>query len=201
MSTPGLLLAAGAGRRFGSPKALALWAGEPLVSRGVRLLRDGGCDPVLVVVGAAAVEVAELAEAAGAVPVVADGWEQGMGTSLRAGLAALSRTAAVAVVVSLVDQPLLGPEAVARLRASSPGSGAAVATYEGRPGHPVLLDRPVWPEVADLAAGDEGARAWLRRFPGRVRPVPCDGTGRPADVDTPADLVRLGAAHALPGRG
>jgi nicotine blue oxidoreductase len=188
MTVAGLLLAAGAGRRFGGPKALVELGGERLVDRGVRLLREGGCDPVVVVLGAAPDLVVP-----GALTVVAADWAEGMGASLRAGLAALAATPAQACVVALVDQPRVGAEAVRRLTAAGPVE-AAVATYDGAPRNPVLLSRPVWAEVAAAAAGDTGARGWLRAHPDRVTTVPCDGTGSPADVDTPADLTALETA-------
>lgn len=176
MTVAGLLLAAGAGSRYGGPKALVELDGERLVDRGVRLLRDGGCDPVVVVLGAAVVDVP------GARVVVAPDWENGMSASLRAGLAAV---AADAVVVALVDQPWVGVDAVRRLVCAS-GADAAVACYDGEPRNPVLLARSVWPEL-DLH-GDAGARDWLRAHPSRVQLIDCTGTGSPADIDTPADL-------------
>lgn len=185
MTVAGLLLAAGAGRRMGGPKALVELDGELLVQRGVRLLRDGGCGPVVVVLGAAADEVRAHVE--GADVVVAHDWAEGMGASLRAGLAALQRTAADACVVALVDQPLVQPAAVrALLRTGGP---AAVATYDGQPRNPVLLSREVWPAVASSAVGDQGARGWLRAHPELVTAVPCDGSS--FDVDTPEDLSAL----------
>jgi CTP:molybdopterin cytidylyltransferase MocA len=185
--TAGLLLAAGAGRRFGRPKALVEVDGRPLVARGVDLLRDGGCDPVVVVLGAQADRVRPLVT--GARTVVAELWDEGMGASLRAGLAALQDSGAEACIVALVDQPRVTPAAVARLLAT--GGEAAVATYAGQPRNPVRLARAVWAEVAALAVGDTGARAWLRAHPDRVVAVPCDDVADPADVDTPADLSRL----------
>ena len=188
-STAGLLLAAGAGRRMGGPKALVHVAGEPLLRRAVRLLRDGGCADVLVVVGAQAETVAALAEAEGCRWVRSEDWAAGMSASLRAGLSALDAWPHRACVVALVDQPLLGAEAVRRLAATD--AAAAVATYDGAPRNPVLLRRDVWAEVAATASGDAGARSWLRAHPERVRLVPCDGTGSPYDVDTPADLAQI----------
>ena len=83
MSTAGLVLAAGEGRRFGGPKAPAVIDGERLVDRAVRVMREGGCDPVVVVLGA------WVGDVPGAHIVVNDAWSEGMGSSLRVGLAAL----------------------------------------------------------------------------------------------------------------
>ena len=192
MTVAGLLLAAGAGRRMGGPKALVEISGEALVRRGIRLLTAGGCDPVVVVVGASADAVRPLCD--GAQVVDAPGWESGMGASLRAGLLALDTDACV---VALVDQPLVTPVVVERLRAAhSGGARAAVATYGGRPRHPVLLDRSTWAGVGAAAVGDEGARSWLRTHPELVVQVDCTDVGAPDDLDTPADLAALREAIA-----
>lgn len=193
VTVAGLVLAAGAGSRYGGPKALVRLDGELLVERAVRLLREGGCDQVLIVLGAQAARIREQA----ALPdvdvdvVVAEHWSTGMGASLRAGLAALP-AGPQACVVALVDQPLVGSVAVARLReAWIGGAVAAVATYGGKPRNPVLLDRAIWADVAALAEGDAGARTWLRAHPDRVTAVACDDTGSPYDIDTPADLAAI----------
>ena len=182
----GLILAAGEGRRFGRPKALVEIDGERFVDRAIRLLAEGGCAPLVVVSGATA--VGDLAP--DVVTVHNSAWAEGMGTSLRAGLAALDSYPVDVVVVALVDQPWLGPEAVRRLlTARSGGAAVAVATYDGRRGNPVLLGREVWPGVAALAQGDVGARAFMAANPGLVTEVPCDGTGSPDDIDHPDDLL------------
>ncbi|HEU0042508.1 MAG TPA: nucleotidyltransferase family protein [Jiangellaceae bacterium] len=183
MSVGGLVLAAGEGRRFGRPKALVEVDGERLVDRATRLLRDGGCVPVVVVSGAIPLDVD------GADVVHNAAWPTGMGSSVRAGLDALTGSAADAVVIALVDQPWLGPESVRRL-ISAHGHGAvvAVATYSGQRGNPVLLARSVWAAAADLARGDVGARAFIGAHPELVTPVDCTDTGRPDDVDRPVDL-------------
>ncbi|HEX5495365.1 MAG TPA: nucleotidyltransferase family protein [Mycobacteriales bacterium] len=188
----GLVLAAGAASRYGPPKVLARLAGRTLLEHALDALVQGGCDPVLAVLGANA----EAIRRAVALPttVFNPDWSTGMGSSLRAGLAALPADLD-AVVVALADQPLVGAEVVRRLvravAAVPAGAGAAVATYAGRPRNPVLLTRPVFAEVAAAVHGDRGARDWLRAHPDRVVPVPCDDAGDPADVDTPADLARL----------
>jgi CTP:molybdopterin cytidylyltransferase MocA len=188
----GLLLAAGAGRRLGMPKALVELDGELLVERGVRLLADGGCAPVIVVVGAGADEVLARAALGEATVIVNAHWDTGMGSSLRMGLTALAdtRPAVGAAVIALVDQPFVRPEAVRRLRrAWTDGAVAAVATYAGAPRNPVLLDRSLWEAAADSATGDRGARAFLTANPDLVSSVPCDDCARGHDIDTVADLA------------
>ncbi|WP_344894809.1 nucleotidyltransferase family protein [Actinomadura meridiana] len=181
----GLLLAAGEGRRLGRPKAALELDGERLVDRGVRMLRDAGCSPVIVVVGAEPVEVI------GAVVVPNADWRSGMGSSLRAGLAALP-PACPAVVVALVDQPLVTADAVRRLIAAyEAGAGIAVATYGGARRNPVLLRAEHFAGAAEAAVGDLGAREFLRANLGLVTPVPCDDVAAPDDVDTPDDLAAL----------
>lgn len=187
-----MLLAAGEGSRFGRPKALVEWNGQTLAERGVTMLAAGGADPVLLVTGAAEVKVDQ------AFIVYNNQWRTGMGSSLRAGLRALPPDADAAVV-ALADQPLVGPEAVARLIAAyQAGAGVAVAAYDGRPRNPVLLSREYWPEVIAMASGDQGARAFLRARPDLVTLVECGDTGRPDDIDTPADLDRVTSRQARP---
>jgi CTP:molybdopterin cytidylyltransferase MocA len=271
----GVLLAAGEGSRFGQPKALVELNGQTLAERGVNLLRAGGADPILIVVGAAPVELD------GTYTVYNPQWRTGMGSSLRAALLALADSAATsasagtaeattaeattaeattaeattaeattaeattaeattetgsveatveatavaaeaaeagsaeagsgsdagvgtgtgsgrdvgAVVVALADQPLVGAEAVARLIAAyRDGAIVAVAAYDGQARNPVLLARECWAEVIAMATGDQGARTFLRARPDLVTVVECGDTGRPDDIDTPADLARITAA-------
>lgn len=183
----GLLLAAGAGRRMGLPKALVTdRTGTPLVQRGIRVLRDGGCQPVLVTVGAAASDVRALLGDAEAVAV--SGWEEGMGASLRAGLAAAEQHGADRLVVTLVDLIDVEPAVVARLLADG-GAGPdalARAAYAGVPGHPVLLGRAHWAGVADSAVGDQGARAYLSRHSPTL--IECGDLATGRDADRPEDL-------------
>jgi CTP:molybdopterin cytidylyltransferase MocA len=182
----GVLLAAGEGSRFGQPKALVTLDGYTLAERGACLLRAGGADPVLIVAGAVPVEVDHVRT------VVNPDWRTGMGSSLRAALRALAGADVGAAVVALADQPLVGTEAVARLIAAyEAGATVAVAAYEGKPRNPVLLAREHWPEVAETATGDQGARAFLRAHPDLVTLVECGDTGRPDDIDTRADLERI----------
>ncbi|MET9866365.1 nucleotidyltransferase family protein [Streptomyces sp. NPDC006386] len=189
----GLLLAAGGGRRLGGrPKALLPHRGRPLVEHAVRVLREGGCARVHVVLGARAEEVRARAALAGCVLVDNPGWEEGMGTSLRAGLDSLAGTGARAALVALVDQPGIGPEAVARVLAAYEGEESlASAAYEGVRGHPVLFGAAHWAGIATAALGDQGARAYLKEHEPAISLVECGDVARPFDIDTEADLAHL----------
>jgi len=197
-----VLLAAGSGSRFGRPKALVELDGQTLAERGVATLAAGGAAPVLVVTGAAPVELSPGYQ----VRIVHNPeWRTGMGSSLRAALRALTELEAGpevgAVVVALADQPLVGAAAVGRLIAAyQAGAGVAVAAYGGRPRNPVLLAREHWPEVIATATGDQGARAFLRARPELVTLVECGDTGRPDDIDTPADLEHIAVSRPGPPR-
>ncbi|MFD7164608.1 nucleotidyltransferase family protein [Streptomyces violascens] len=191
----GLLLAAGGGRRLGGrPKALLPHRGRPLVENAVRVLREGGCRTVYVVLGAAAEEVRARADLAGCVLVDNPDWAEGMGSSLRAGLEALTKSDEVsgAALVSLVDQPGIGAEAVTRvLAAHRSGDSLAAASYDGKRGHPVLFGADRWADIAASATGDRGARAYLKAHEAEIALVECGDIAEPYDIDTEADLGRL----------
>ena len=180
----GLLLAAGAGRRMGMPKALVRDpSGEPWLLRGVETLREGGCEEVTVVLGAAADEAAALLDGAGVDVVVATDWAEGMGASLRAGLASLD-AGVEAVLVSLVDLPDVSADVVSRVLDAEVDNGVLRrAAYDGRPGHPVLLGRAHWPGVTASAIGDRGARDYLAES--AVTLVECGDLATGQDRDTP----------------
>ncbi|MFI0716821.1 NTP transferase domain-containing protein [Streptomyces inhibens] len=189
----GLLLAAGGGRRLGGqPKALLDHRGRPLVEHAARVLRDGGCRPVHIVLGAAADSVRERADLSAYRTSQNPDWAQGMGSSLRVGLSALAGSGADAVVVSLVDQPGIGAAAVARVVAAYEGRGSLVsAAYDGRRGHPVLFGADRWADIAAAAEGDRGARDYLQRHADALTLVECADIAEPYDIDTPEDLHRL----------
>jgi CTP:molybdopterin cytidylyltransferase MocA len=149
----GVLLAAGAGTRYGMPKVLAeqgVW-----LRRGVAALDGGGCDQIVVVLGAAVVDVPPPARA-----VIADNWADGLGTSLRAGLSAIEAEYAV---LHTVDTPDVGADVVRRVldAARTSRSGLARAHYGARPGHPVVVARRHWADLLHTLSGDEGARPFL----------------------------------------
>ncbi|NUQ97238.1 MAG: nucleotidyltransferase family protein [Streptomyces sp.] len=189
----GIVLAAGGGRRLGGrPKALLQHRGRPLVEHAVGVLRAAGCTRVHVVLGARADAVRERAELEGCVLVENPEWEQGMGTSLRAGLDSLAGTGARAALVSLVDQPGIGPEAAGRvLAAYRDERSLASAAYDGVRGHPVLFGSAHWAGIAEMATGDRGARAYLKAHEPAITLVECGDVAQPYDIDTEADLVHL----------
>lgn len=171
----GVLLAAGAGTRFGMPKVLAA-QGEWL-RVGVEALHEGGCDDVVVVLGAAVVDVPGAARA-----VIADNWSDGLSASLRAGLCAVDADFAV---LHTVDTPDVGADVVRRVLAAAgaASSGLARATYATTPGHPVVLARRHWAGLLESLRGDEGARPFLAARTDVVNVECADlATGRDIDV-------------------
>lgn len=180
MTADGLLLAAGAGSRMGTPKALV----DDWLVRAVRTLVEGGCAQVTVVLGARAEEALPLLDGTGATAVVAADWADGMSASLRAGLAATEGTDADAVVLSLVDLPDVGPDVVRRLLDPPPAASTLRrASYAGVPGHPVVLGRDHWAGVAAETGGDRGARGYLATRD--VEVVECGDLASGRDVDVP----------------
>jgi molybdenum cofactor cytidylyltransferase len=185
----GLVLAAGAGTRFGSAKQLADLDGRPMLEHSILAMVASPVGRVVVVLGSGAEEVLQRVDLHGADAVVCERWAEGQSASLACGLAELSGSEAV--VVTLGDQPFVSPDAIRRVIAARGGDAAAVrATYHGEPGHPVLLERRLFERMRDVT-GDHGARNLLISM--RTREVPCDDLGGGQDVDTPAQLDALRA--------
>jgi nicotine blue oxidoreductase len=188
MEIAGLVLAAGAGRRYGMPKALAPYRGSLLVRRAAETLTEAGCVPTVVVVGA---EAGRVRASAPELDFVDNpGWATGMASSLRVGLAALRGSAAEAVVVLLVDMPGVTPAAVRRIAGHATTAELAMGGYGARRGHPVLLGRDHWDGVAAAATGDRGARDYLRAHDDVLRVVPVDDVADDFDLDTPEQAAR-----------
>ena len=177
------VLAAGAGTRFGRPKAEVVVAGERLVDRAVGAARAAGCAPVLAVVRAGTA-------APGAVPIVNPQPERGQRSSLELAVAAAGDVDALAVL--LVDTPGIGPEAISAVCGAWRPGRIAVGRYGARRGHPTVMAPAAWADALALAGPDEGARALLSARPELVDEV--DVPGDPADLDTPDDLARWGGA-------
>ena len=187
MTTAAIVLAAGGGSRFRASggdvhKLLAAYLGRTVVEWSIEAAASAQLDATYVVRGATDLPVPPLV--AGKVRFVRnDRWQEGIATSLQAGIARARRDGHAAVVVGLGDQPLVLAEAWRRVAAAS-STPMAVATYEGQRGNPVRLSSLVWPLLP--GAGDEGARVVMRRRPDLVVEVPCPG--RAADIDTVDDL-------------
>jgi nicotine blue oxidoreductase len=203
--TTGVLLAGGAGTRLGlGPKALLPFRGRTLVEVLAKVLLDGGCHEVVVVLGAGAEDVRRATDLEGYLVVDNPEWASGMASSFRAGVSAAAKGN---VLVALVDQPGLSSAVVARLLAAHhPGrvtaagyveAGYAEAAFESghttklRRGHPLVIDAAIRAEVAGSAVGDAGARRFLKAHPGLVDVVDCSDLADGADVDTKAQLHLL----------
>lgn len=191
----GVVLAAGAGTRFGGPKALARVAsGRPWLEIAVATLREGGCSSVLVALGAGAEAAIPLVPSGVEVAIVPD-WADGLSATVRATLGALrardQRDVDAALLVP-IDTPAMPAEVCARILAStgSPARTAhparaalARAVYQGIPGHPVLVGREHWGAVGESVVGDQGAGPYLRAH--GATQIECADLWDGADIDRP----------------
>ena len=195
MKVAGLVLAAGAGRRYGMPKALVPYEGRLLVQRAADTLAAAGCAETVVVLGA---EADRVRAAAPDLPRTVENpdWPTGMASSLRVGLAALAGTPAAAAVVLLVDMPGVTPAAVRRIAAMAGPAALAMGGYGDRRGHPVLLGRDHWDGVATSATGDRGARDYLRAHADLVTVVPVGDVADDTDLDVPMPAAPVPAVPA-----
>lgn len=176
MTTAGIVLAAGAGRRMGKPKALV----DGWLVHAVDVL--SACDRVVVVLGAAADRARGLLDEHAVDIVVAHDWETGMGASLRAGVTAL--TDETRCLLTLVDLPDVGVDVIGRVLAQPDTPDAlARASYDAVPGHPVLMGRDHWAGAMAGATGDRGARDYLRGH--QTVLVECGDLATGRDVDRP----------------
>ncbi|KGJ79524.1 hypothetical protein GY21_05005 [Cryobacterium roopkundense] len=198
-SIAGLVLAAGAGTRYGRPKALVRDAdGVDWLVHTVETLHASGCRPVIAVLGAGGPEAEARLRDSGAHAIIvhATGWARGLSASLRAGLAAAQTLPAVALVVVPVDVPDLSTATVTRMISERTDAGGRhpvdadtlrQARFGGAPGHPVVLGRAHWEDLAACLNGDTGARAYLAAH--ATLSVECGDLGSGLDVDRPSNPV------------
>jgi molybdenum cofactor cytidylyltransferase len=197
----GLVLAAGRSTRMGRPKQLAELAGRPMLDYAVAAMTAAPLDRVVVALGAHACRVRDGADLRGVEVFEAPGWREGMGRVLGEAAARYGPDCD-ALVVTLGDQPLLTPAAVAAVvGAWEAGAGPVVrAVYGGRPGHPVLFARPALDRLPALR-GDDGARELLRDNPGWLRTVELGLAGDDMDVDDEIGLERARVLLRARGTG
>jgi molybdenum cofactor cytidylyltransferase len=188
-----IVLAAGEAKRFGSPKQLVRINGRPLlhavIGRGVAV----GGHAVIVVLGAYAAELAPLLRHTPATVVINRQWQEGMGSSLRTGIAALPGTAEAALIL-LADQASVTAEDLKRLVGSwrRQPTQIVAAQYGATVGAPAIFPRWCFSELGGLR-GDQGARVLLRRHAARLVRVPMASAA--VDIDTPEDLLMIEAAQ------
>ena len=193
MTVAAIVLAAGASRRLSQPKQLLMHGGELMIERAIRLANEAGAAPVITVLGAYHELIREAVRLSNFTPVINDAWEQGISTSIQAGLAAVleSDPQTTGALVLGCDQPRLLVEHLrAMLEAFSAQTAPAIvaSAYEGVLGIPAVFPREVFAGLRTLR-GDKGARSLLMEPPCPLVALPFPGGE--IDIDLPADMVHL----------
>ena len=196
MPVPAIILAAGASRRLGQPKQMVRITGETLLARTVRVVREAGADPVLVVLGANRESIAEAVDLSAVRVVVNPDWEQGIASSIHAGIESLlsREPGADAAMILVCDQPKLTADHLKLLigrfeQAQEPS--IVSSRYAGIAGIPAIFPISQFPRLLALK-GDTGARFLLRNP--ECPMISVDFAGGEADIDTPEDLARVASA-------
>jgi CTP:molybdopterin cytidylyltransferase MocA len=190
----GLVLAAGESRRMGQPKALLAWKGRTFVDSVIAILKDGGVDSVLTVLGPAPEIIRAGARLEGTDILLNPDYSEGQFTSFRMAVAALGPDVRAAVV-ALVDQPHVPPDIVRALIAEFERTGAPIVrpVWHGRGGHPLLFSAETFGKVL---TSPPGATAYdiVKNFRDRRRDVAASDESVLTDIDTPDDFTRLTTA-------
>jgi molybdenum cofactor cytidylyltransferase len=189
-SVAAIVLAAGASRRLGQPKQLLMLDGETLLARSVRLAGEAGVAPILVVVGARAELIGAAVPPGIATVVMNEDWEQGIASSIHAGVNALNAGARGALILAC-DQPRLSAEHLRGLIETFDAQGVAsivASAYAGVVGIPAVFPREAFPHLLALS-GDKGARALLMYPPCPLIALPFEGGE--VDIDQPDDMAQL----------
>jgi molybdenum cofactor cytidylyltransferase len=193
--TAAILLAGGESSRMGRPKPLLVWGEETLVEYQVRQLRDAGCDPVIVVLGAHEAAVRPLVHQAGARAVINELYAEGRASSVRVGAGALGEAVARVIVLN-VDQPR--PAAVHRALLQAMGAAnasIAVAVHDGRRGHPVVFAASLFPELREVREATEGMRSVMQKHEPEILEVPFDTPVVTLDMNRPEDYEAAKASY------
>lgn len=195
-STVAIVLAAGMGRRFGGPKVLAELSGKPVIVWTVEAARTAGAQAIIVVAGSHGDAITTALATHADVAVIENPLpELGQSMSLRVGLEAAGAYNVDAAVLLLADEPMIDPAVINDVVTAASDGMIARAAYRDGPGHPVVLPRGYWDDVAAGVYGDAGARSVLAHL--AVRDVVVD-TQRPIDVDEPDDLRVIADGLASP---
>jgi CTP:molybdopterin cytidylyltransferase MocA len=179
MNVGAVILAAGASSRLGEPKQLVRLVGERLLERAVRVAAEAGCDPLVVVLGAEAEAIQAACSLGQARVIVNDAWAQGMASSIRCGVAAV--TQCNATILMTCDQPAVTATHLQRLMQTR-GEEPVASSYAGRRGVPAYFPATYFTKLFNLE-GDSGARVLLETA------VSIDLPGGELDIDTPEALV------------
>lgn len=190
-STSAVILAAGTSTRMGTVKQLLRIDDRPLLQHVLDNVRGSEVTEIILVLGSSAEAIRREIDALNVRVVLNESYQQGMGTSLRAGLSAVGSETQAALIV-LADQPFVRPATLDQLIAIHRRSRAQIVipTYRGFRGNPVLLDRSVFPEVMALG-GDIGCRAIFGDHPQGILKVPVDDVGILLDIDRQGDFEAL----------
>ena len=193
MPLPAIVLAAGASSRLGQPKQLVKIAGETLLARTLRLLRESASDPIFVVLGAHAENISSAVDLSGALVVSNLQWQQGISNSIHAGIAALEQhdPTAQAVMLLVCDQPKLSAQHLQSLfdaHARSDSPAIVASQYAGIAGIPAIFPASQFARLQALQ-GDTGARQLLRKPECPLITVPF--AGGEVDIDNPEDLEAI----------
>src|SRR5215831_4376159 len=201
-----VVLAGGMSRRMGAPKQLLRIEGKSLLEHTLATVRASAVHEIILVLGFAADEIEKEVSLQGLKIARNESYQQGMGTSLRTGLAAVDPQATAALII-LADQPFVQPATLDRLikfHGSSKAEAArpqiVIPTYRGFRGNPVLLDRTVFPELQGLS-GDVGCRAIFGDHTKGIYKLPVDDAGILLDIDSPEDLEKIDQLRTGLSRG
>jgi molybdenum cofactor cytidylyltransferase len=192
-SVAAIIVAAGSSSRLGQPKQLLLINGEPMLQRVIRMAREAGASPLLVVLGAHREIIESRIDLANATKVIHSGWQEGLGSSIRAGVQAAEEQAldASGLLLMICDQPRVTPGHLRRLIHAfdaQQGWQAVASLYAGTRGIPAIFPRSGIPDLKALH-GDKGARGLLAQSSRPVIEIPLEGGE--IDIDRPEDLAEL----------